>query len=71
MKIQNLWTGADFIWNNQRYCLIYNNGSDKECLAVKISYDESLVTGNMILSFNYGEMVKYCPRKTQLKGVQN
>ena len=61
-QIEKLWVGADFIYMAKRYCLIYINASDKECLAVKLSYDEPHVTGNSIVYFNYGELVEYISR---------
>jgi len=69
MKIETLWCGADFIHNKLRYCLIHINGMDKECLAVKISYDEPHVTSNLIVSFDYGQEIEYCPRLTQITGT--
>lgn len=60
--IQGLWVGADFWYYESRFCLIEINGKTRECLAVKISWDEPHVTANTILNFKYDELVKYCTR---------
>lgn len=65
MKIEELWSGADFVYNEQRYCVLEINGKEKEVLATKITYDESHVTGNLIVSFDYGQEIEYCPRITE------
>ena len=65
-ELGNLWIGADFIFNNQRYCLIEfypEDGAEDDVIATKIDYDEPHVTGNVLVSFNKSEKVKYCPRK--------
>lgn len=60
--IENLWVGADFIYQDKRWCLVEFNGREEECIAVKIEYDEPHVTGNPVCSFPYGELVEYCKR---------
>ena len=66
--VEKLWVGADFFAHGSRWCLIFINGSKKECLAVMIKYDEPHVTGNIICSFRFGELVEYYPRYSQSHG---
>ncbi len=67
-EIGNLWCGADFIFINQRYCILEINPDEEEVIAVKIIYDEPIVTGNPIVNFNSSEKVEYCLRSTILRG---
>ena len=63
IQIEKLWNGADFIFSNQRYCILEMHGKEKEVIATKITYDEPHVTGNVIVSFDFNQKVEYCPRK--------
>ena len=61
-EIGNLWCGADFIFKKRRYCLLEIEPDEEEVIAVKISYDEPIVTGNMVVTFSRFTRVEYCPR---------
>lgn len=65
-QIGELWCGADFIWINQRYCLLEINPEDAEAIAVRIRYDDETATGNTVVNFNLNTEVEYCKR-----GIKN
>jgi hypothetical protein len=62
MILRDLWFGADFKVKDseQRYCLL--NYRNNECVAVKITYDTAIVTGNAVVSFPFDTEVTYIPR---------